>query len=124
MVKSANYIALIVEDVDKTADFYKEKLGMKTNDELTVSGQFAIFQTEGGAMFALQKAIETKDGATVDQSIAVALAVDDADSFYAELKEKGVELLDEPNDMPYGRTFLMRAPGGQVLRIYKPYSAA
>ena len=75
-------------------------------------------------MFALQKAIETKDGATVDQSIAVALAVDDADSFYAELKEKGVELLDEPNDMPYGRTFLMKAPGGQVLRIYKPYSAA
>lgn len=124
MVKSANYIALIVEDVDKSAEFYKEKLGMKTNDELTVSGEFAIFQTEGGAMFALQKAIETKDGTTVDQPIAVALAVDDADSTYLELKKNGVELLDEPNDMPYGRTFLMRGPGGQVLRIYKPFSAA
>lgn len=124
MVKSANYIALIVEDVDKTATFYKEKLGMKTNDELTVSGKHAIFQLEGGAMFALQGAIEAKDGSAINQSIAVALAVDDADSCYAELKKQGVELIDEPNDMPYGRTFLMRAPDGQVLRIYKPFSAA
>lgn len=122
MVTSANYIAMIVEDVEKASTFYQKELGMTKDEKLSVSGEHTIFQLEGGAMFALQKAIEAKDGRKVEQSIAVAIAIDDADKAYRELQDKGVEVIDEPNDMPYGRTFLIRTPQGHVLRLYKPYA--
>ncbi|MBW8009691.1 MAG: hypothetical protein FVQ83_00430 [Chloroflexi bacterium] len=48
----------------------------------------------------------------------IALKGRDADEFYKELQVAGVELVSEPRDIPWGRTFLFRAPDGHQLRAY------
>ena len=42
---------------------------------------------------------------------------DDAYKTHAELKEKGVEITEEPVDQPYGIDFGLRDPFGNHLRI-------
>jgi len=42
---------------------------------------------------------------------------DDAHKTYADLKEKGVEIAEEPVDQPYGTDFGLRDPFGNHIRI-------
>ena len=61
---------------------------------------------DGGAVLALQANTEAPDTLTYDP----ALLVDDVDTAYAAWQAKGVEMIDAPNDKPFGRTFLFRTP--------------
>jgi predicted enzyme related to lactoylglutathione lyase len=51
------------------------------------------------------------------------LACDDAHGIDAELREKGVEVTEEPVDQPYGIHVGLRDPFGNHLRIAQPKQA-
>jgi hypothetical protein len=46
------------------------------------------------------------------------LSVDDADEAYRTWKARGVEMVTEPWDAPFGRTFAFKDADGRVLRAY------
>jgi predicted enzyme related to lactoylglutathione lyase len=48
------------------------------------------------------------------------LQVDDTDAAYAAWKERGVEMLTEPHNEPFGRTFAFKDADGRVLHAYAP----
>lgn len=116
MVRQAGYIGIVVDNLAAATAFYRDTLGLPVDDTASNPALFIQFNLAGGAMLALQAGTEAPDG----QPFEPALVVDDVDATYATWQSRGVELLDAPHDMPYGRTFLFRTPQGHVLRAYQP----
>ena len=46
------------------------------------------------------------------------LLVDDVDAAYQTWRARGVEMVTEPHDEPFGRTFAFRDADGRVLHAY------
>ena len=116
MIQQAAYLGIVVEDIEAATAYYRDTLGLEVNEPECIPGFYTQFKLNGGAIFSLQANTEMPNG----QSIEPAFVVDDADATYADWQEKDVDLLDEPNDQPYGRTFLFRTPEGHVFRAFTP----
>jgi predicted enzyme related to lactoylglutathione lyase len=116
MITQANYLGIVVKDLAAATAFYRDQLGLAVDEPESVPGFFIQFKLKGGAILALQANTEAPNG----QRFEPALMVEDVDATYTAWQDKGVELLDEPNDKPFGRTFLFRTPEGHVFRAYQP----
>lgn len=119
MITKADYLGIVVDDLEASKKFYQEKLQLQIDERYDVPGEFAAFKLDGGAMLAIQTIIPSS-GEAVKQPFIPGLAVDDADKTHAAFLAGGVEVLEKPRDLPYGRTFLFRTPDGHVLRAYQP----
>jgi predicted enzyme related to lactoylglutathione lyase len=112
MFTNVGYVGIIVKDVGEATAFYRDTLGFALEG---ASPTMAQFETEGGAILGVQ--VSDLPG---EQPFEVAFIVDDVDATYATWKARGVEMLEEPHDRPFGRTFVIRAPQGHILRVFKP----
>lgn len=115
MIKQANYLGIIVKDVAAATAFYRDTLGIPVDAGESIPGHFTQFKLDGGAILALQANTESPDNLT----FVPAFLVDDVDATYATWQAQGVQMIDEPNDRPFGRTFLFRTPEGHVFRAYQ-----
>jgi predicted enzyme related to lactoylglutathione lyase len=115
MFQQMQFLGLVVKDVPAATKFYTEKLGLQVNEQQSVPNFYTQFDLNGGAVFGLINGFE-REG--IDQAFDAGLLVDDVDATYAQLQAAGVDMIDEPRDMPFGRTFLFRTPDGHVLRVY------
>ena len=120
MTMQASYIGLVVKDVAAATAFYRDQLGWAVDEAESIPGVFTQFALDGDTIVALQGVSDVPE----NQNFAPALLVDDVDAIYAQWRAQGVELLDEPNERPFGRTFLFRAPTGHVWRVYSVKQAA
>ena len=131
MLTGLTITQIYVPDQDQALDFYVGKLGFEvTNDMqfgpmrwLTVAlpGQHdrAILLEKPGPPSMSEETAEQ-----VRELIAKGAAgghlffrTDDAHKTHAELKEKGVEITEEPVDQVYGIDFGLRDPFGNHLRV-------
>jgi predicted enzyme related to lactoylglutathione lyase len=48
------------------------------------------------------------------------LLVDNADEAHQVWRERGVEMVTEPHNEPFGRTFAFRDSDGRILHAYSP----
>lgn len=116
-IKQLNFVGLVVKDVAKTTEFYTKTLGLKTIPEMSQPGVFTPFALDGGAMFGVFNSVEVP---SITQPYEIAFEVDDVDTAHRRWKAAGVEIVSDPHDMPFGRTFHIRTPDGHILRAYKP----
>ena len=124
MVNKIMAIALVVSDLSKAIEFYRDKLGLKikTNEE-----GFADFETEGVTLALLEKKVaedltgKGKVSSDVNLPRPAILAwdvVEDVDALYQELKEKGIEFVVTPKTMPWGqRVAYFTDPDGNLWEI-------
>src|SRR5215510_2966157 len=111
---------LYVRDLETAKRFYTEKLGLSIV-EAQSGPTFVILGMSGGALLALQDAATEKAttpgpaGGTL-----IGLVVDDVDAVWRALQSKGVRMLNQPTDLPFGRAFDLLDPEGHHLNIYKP----
>lgn len=115
MISQTNYLGIVVQDLASATAFYRDTLGLPVDEPASIPGQFTQFKLDGGAILGLQSWTEVPGG----QLFEPAFLVDDIDATYAAWKARGVEMIDEPNDQPFGRTFLFRTPEGHALRAYQ-----
>ena len=116
-----NYIIVYVRDMEKLKAFYTEALGMAVVAELS-SPTFVTLRPAAGAMIGLQdsKASRLPPGREDKPgSVELSFAVDDVDSTWKHWKEKGVEIIADPVDLPFGRYFLAKDPEGHYLSAYR-----
>jgi catechol 2,3-dioxygenase-like lactoylglutathione lyase family enzyme len=115
-------ITLFVEDVADAKRFYREVFDLPVHFEDDVSVVFGIGDTlvnllqtdEAHALVTPARVAGTDAGVRVQLTINV----DDVDAVCAELRRRGVELLNGPMDRPWGiRTAAFRDPGGHVWEI-------
>ncbi len=115
MITKTNYLGIVVDDLEAATAFYRDALGMTVDEQQSMPGQHTAFQLEGDTVLALQAGSQVPDS----QAFEPTVQVEDADATHAAWKARGVELLDEPNDQFFGRTFLFRTPQGHVIRAYQ-----
>ncbi len=125
---------LWVHDQDEALAFYTEKLGFETRMDVTMEemGNFRWLtvappgQDEIAVVLMAIPGPPVMDAETADQVRALMgkgfagtlfLTTDDCQASYEELKGRGVEFVEEPEDRPYGIDAGFRDPSGNHLRL-------
>jgi len=105
---------LQVRDVVKSAEFYTEKLGFTSASMWGEPPCFSIVGRETVTVFLDQTREE--QSSPVNQYWAAYVYIDDVDSYLAELKGRGVEILRGPENTDYGcREIDIRDPDGHII---------
>ena len=110
-------------DVEKTAGFYQELLGMKRAGDF---GWFIVLMHDD--MPGFEMGVLDKDHDTIPSGVSLnpagyilTFVVDDLEGVYARAISMQTEILQEPTNMPYGQQRLMlRDPGGSVVDVSSP----
>jgi predicted enzyme related to lactoylglutathione lyase len=106
-------LALVhVADIDVARAFYTEKLGLEADPEQS-GPNFVLFQRPDGVGSSL--ALSAGDAVAPSNGIELWWYVDDADATHDDLVARGVEVASPLADMPFGRTFSIKDPSGNVL---------
>jgi len=134
MLTSLTISGIYVLDQDTALEFYVGKLGLEVNTDadlgfmrwLTLSvpgepGREILLEKPGPPAMSEQMAGQVRElltkGATGGHLF---FTTDDAQRTHAELKARGVELVEEPTERPYGTDFGLRDPFGNHIRISQP----
>ena len=105
---------LQVADVTRSANFYCGKLGFFSHGTWGDGPDFCIVQ-RGKVSIALDRS-QSEGPIPTNQWWAAYVYVEDADALCAAFREKGVEIVRELEDAPYGlRDFDIRDPDGHII---------
>ena len=131
MLTKTRLSALFVLDQDEALDFYVGKLGMVVREDVNFGPMrwlTVMLPGQPDRAVLLEKAgppsMSEETAAQVRELITKGAAgghlffrTDDAYKTHAELKERGVEITEEPVDRGYGIDFGLRDPFGNHLRV-------
>jgi predicted enzyme related to lactoylglutathione lyase len=120
MIQQMAWLGLVVKDIPAATEFYIQKLGLTLDKAESIPNFYSQFVTQGGAILGLINGFEQEG---INQPFDTAFIVNDVDAAYNQWQTAGVEMVSEPHDMPFGRTFLFRTPDGQILRVMSRPSA-
>jgi predicted enzyme related to lactoylglutathione lyase len=116
-----NYVIVYVQDVKKETEFYTRALGMSVV-EAASSPTFVTLRSDGGAMIGLQDKSTSQLPPRHEEHagrLELSFEVDDVDATWKQWKERGVEMVTEPVNLPFGRYFMAKDPEGHYLSAYR-----
>jgi catechol 2,3-dioxygenase-like lactoylglutathione lyase family enzyme len=133
MIKLSN-AQLWVHDQDEALAFYTEKLGMEVRSDVTLPelGNFrwltvappgqedvsiVLMAIPGPPVMDEQTAAQVRNLMSKGFAGTVFLTTDDVRASYEELKARGVEFTEEPEERPYGIDSGFRDPSGNSFRL-------
>ena len=133
MIKIAN-AQLWVHDQNEALDFYTNKLGWEVRADVTVPelGNFrwltvgppaqqdiavTLMAIPGPPLMDAASAKQLRDLLGKGFAGTLFLTTDDVHASYEELKARGVEFLEEPEERPYGIDSGFRDPSGNQFRL-------
>lgn len=121
-LRAADYVILIVEDVDRAVDFYTRVLGLRLGHR---SGEYAQLDTGVTRIGfytrpAMSKALGFEIAAPPPGAAGFELGfkVDDVDAAYAEVLAGGAAAVTPPTTRAWGqRTAYVRDPDGHLIEF-------
>jgi uncharacterized glyoxalase superfamily protein PhnB len=133
MTKIAN-AQLWVHDQDEALAFYTEKVGMEVRSDVTVPemGNFrwlavappgqtdvaiVLMAIPDPPVMDAESAGEVRNLMAKGFAGTIFLTTDDVHSAYEELKGRGVEFTEPPEERPYGIDSAFRDPSGNSVRL-------
>jgi predicted enzyme related to lactoylglutathione lyase len=132
MIRIAN-AQLWVHDQDEALAFYTQKLGMEVRADATLpemnfrwltvgpAGQpdvaIVLMAIPGPPVMDAETAEEVRSLMAKGFAGTIFLTTDDAHASYEELRARGVEFVEEPEERPYGIDSGFRDPSGNHIRL-------
>jgi len=133
MIRMTN-AQLWVHDQDEALAFYTQRLGMEVRSDVTLPemGDFRWLtvsppdQPDIGIVLMAIPGPPVMDADTAEQVRAlmgkgfagtIFLTTDDCQAAYEELKGRGVEFVEQPEERPYGIDAAFRDPSGNNIRL-------
>ncbi len=133
MIKIAN-AQLWVTDQEEALAFYTQKVGMEVRADVTVPelGDFrwlavappgqqdvsiVLMAIPGPPMFEAETSQQIREMLAKGVAATVFLTTEDCRASFQELKGRGVEFVEEPEDRPYGIDAGFRDPSGNHIRL-------
>ena len=113
LVHELNIVIIRTPDIEAARAFYSEVLGLRVENETPA---FLQVESPDGKGSTLGVGV----GEPSMTGPEIWWRVDDADAFHAALVAKGVRILQEPEDRPFGRAVSFADPAGNALYAYQP----
>ncbi|MGA8682043.1 MAG: VOC family protein [Acidimicrobiales bacterium] len=111
-----DFIALQVRDLEASAAFYIEHLGLV---RAPVSPEHAVVFATEPITFAVREPLVDLDAVEhLGWGVAIWLKADDPQDLHGGMVLAGVPILVEPFDGPFGRTFTFADPDGYAVTIH------
>lgn len=111
-----SFIALQVHDLEASARFYEERLGLA---RAAVSPPHGVVFDTRPIPFAVREPLVDLDATDkLGWGVALWLKAEDVDKIHAGLVEHGVPIVTEPFEGPFGRTFAFADPDGYVVTLH------
>lgn len=136
MLTATTHHGIYVLDQDEALDFYVGKLGLEVTADIDLGAmRWLTVAVPGDNRHILLELAGSPsvDEATAEQvrelvskgamGLSLIVTTDDARRTHAELRDKGVEIVGEPVEMPYGIDFGIRDPFGNSIRVTEPREA-
>ncbi|HET7479571.1 MAG TPA: VOC family protein [Rubrobacteraceae bacterium] len=115
-VKGPDFVALQVRDLEASARFYEEKVGLERAPH-GPSGA-VVFRTEPVAFAVREPLVDLDAVDRLGWGVALWMGCDDAQGLHDSLVEAGVPIAREPFDGPFGRTFTFVDPDGYAITVH------
>ena len=119
-----SFVLLYVENPPDSATFYADLLGRPVIDS---SPTFAMLPLTDSVMLGLWSRRTVEPAANAPAGAGeVAFTVEDAAAVaatFADWKQRGLTILQEPVQMDFGHTFVAADPDGHRLRVFVPGAA-
>lgn len=113
-----NMFIVYVSDAAESARFYADLFDMAPVFE---TPRFIAFDLGGGVQLAVWSGVQEQLSRTVPRTSEVCLALpggpEAIEAHFRKWVEKGVEVIAEPHDEVFGRTFLVADPDGNLIRV-------
>lgn len=133
MIRISN-AQLWVHDQDEALAFYTEKVGMEVRSDVTLpemgdfrwltvgpAGQddvaIVLMAIPGPPVMDAETAEQVRTLMAKGFAGTVFLTTDDCQASYEELRSRGVEFTEEPEERPYGIDSGFRDPSGNAIRL-------
>ncbi|GLZ79379.1 glyoxalase [Actinorhabdospora filicis] len=130
MFTAITHSQIYVLDQDEALDFYAGKLGLEVAADvdmgdmrwLTVAvpghpERQIVLAKPGGPMMSAQTAEQVRDLVTKGAGGTVIFTTDDCRKTCETLRERGVEIIEEPTERPFGIDCALRDPFGNHIRF-------
>jgi predicted enzyme related to lactoylglutathione lyase len=114
MITGLTYAIVTTDDVPRARKFFRDKLGLSTEDDM--GDAFSQFTTRDGTLWAVMQRPEH----AAPLGAELYLQVGNVDEAHKVWSERGVEMVTEPHNEPFGRTFAFKDADGRVLHAYSP----
>jgi len=111
MIKSIMDMAVVVSNAKKSAEWYKEKLGLEVRDN--EGHWFTVAPKGSNVVLHLCETKQLEQGNT-----GIAFSVDDLDKTYNELNAKGVEFTTKPKKTEWGSHAMFKDPDGNEFWLF------
>ena len=130
-IKSINHVAIVVEDMDESLTFWRDALGIELREMRDVpaeKSQVAFLPLDGSEVELVKP---TSDDSGIAKYLAkrgeglhhLCLEVDDIEGMLAQLKAKGIRLInEEPRKAPDGKRYAFVHPestSGVLVELYQ-----
>ena len=136
MLKAVTHTGVCVHDQDEALGFYTEKLGFEVRTDVVIP-EFGnmrwltvgppsqpeveiILMLPGGPGTPPEIVEQAKEVVAHGVIPGLIFRVDDCRATYEELKERGVEMVQEPIEQFYGIDAAFRDPSGNHIRFTQP----
>jgi len=133
MISNISLTTVWVHDIDESKAFYVDKLGFEARDDVRLGDDFRwctighpsqpeldVHLSTPGPPLSPEYAAAVNRALDEGGTFAVGLNVDDCVATIAELEANGVEIINHPEQRPYGVEALIRDNTGNWLVLVQP----
>ena len=117
-VKKVGNVILAVKDIDKSLEFYHEKIGLPIKNQR----RSWVDLGTSGALLSLHPASLTAQhiGSSIENGITIGFLVGDVKSAVEELKSKGVKIYRDIVDRESGKNAIVLDPDEYLVSLFEP----
>jgi predicted enzyme related to lactoylglutathione lyase len=116
-VYGPDFVAIQVRDLERSAAFYELELGLRRRSD---SPPGVIAFDTSPIPFAVREPLPGTDldAGPVGLGVSLSLHADDAQAVHDHLKGHGVNILADPFETSFGKTFLFQDPDGYAVAVH------
>lgn len=113
-----DFVSFQVRNLATSATFYEDAIGLQ---RLPAANPAAVVFSAGGTAFAVRDpfpGVDLDSSGQLGAGIGVWFGNEDPAGLHARLVERGVPIVQEPFEGPFGLQFSLRDPDGYIVTIH------